>query len=70
MAHLRLVTLGVLQYLAPMLQFLVGLWLGEQVGEDRWATFAFIWTALAVFTWDALRHTHRARMTRTKEIPI
>lgn len=62
MRHLPLSTIGILQYLAPTLQFLIGLWLGERFGEERWAAFGFIWTALVVFTWDALRYARHSRI--------
>lgn len=48
-------TLGVLQYLAPSLQFLIGVAYGEALTPLRIASFAFIWAALMVFTFDALR---------------
>ena len=60
MRHLKLITIGVLQYIAPSLQFLIGLWLGEQFGEEQWVTFGFIWTALVVFTWEALHYARRS----------
>ena len=66
MRHLNLTTIGILQYLAPSLQFLIGLWLGERFGEERWVTFGFIWMALVVFTWDALRHARQVRVSRRK----
>ncbi|HWU23216.1 MAG TPA: EamA family transporter RarD [Nocardioides sp.] len=51
-----LTTLGVLQYLAPILQFGLGVTvLGEHMPPERWAGFALVWLALAVFTADALR---------------
>lgn len=55
-----LVTLGLLQYLAPILQFALGVfWLGENMPAGRWAGFALVWVALVVFTTDALRHRRR-----------
>jgi chloramphenicol-sensitive protein RarD len=55
-----LVTLGLLQYLAPILQFALGVfWLGEDMPAGRWAGFALVWVALVVFTTDALRHRRR-----------
>jgi len=48
--------LGLLQYIAPVLQFLCGvLIVHETMPAGRWAGFAIVWLALAVFTWDALR---------------
>jgi chloramphenicol-sensitive protein RarD len=59
MPHLRLSTIGIIQYITPSLQFLCGLALGEPLAPGEWLTFVFIWLALAVFTWDALRHAPR-----------
>lgn len=54
--RLSLTAVGVLQYLTPTLQLLLGvLVLGEVVQGPRWVGFALVWTALVVFTADALR---------------
>ncbi|GAB1387063.1 EamA family transporter RarD [Melaminivora sp.] len=43
-------TLGLLQYLSPSLQFLLGVWLlGESVQPLRLLGFALIWAALVLF---------------------
>ncbi|MGE7438438.1 EamA family transporter RarD [Kitasatospora sp. NPDC001175] len=57
-----LTTLGLLQYLAPVFQFLLGvLVFHESMPPARWAGFALVWVALAVLTFDALRQLRRAR---------
>ena len=44
-------TLGFLQYIAPSLQLLLGVWLyGEPFSGARLVGFAIIWSALAVYT--------------------
>ncbi|GAA2184840.1 EamA family transporter RarD [Brooklawnia cerclae] len=55
-ARVRLSTMGILQYVAPILQFLIG-WLiiGEQMPPARWLGFSIIWVALVIFVVDALR---------------
>ncbi|MFF7469324.1 EamA family transporter RarD [Streptomyces sp. NPDC008092] len=54
-------TLGLLQYLAPVFQFLLGiLYFHEAMPAERWAGFALVWLALALLTWDALRTARRA----------
>ncbi|MEW2397469.1 EamA family transporter RarD [Streptomyces sp. NPDC046862] len=54
-------TLGLLQYLAPVFQFLLGvLYFGEAMPPERWAGFALVWLALSLLTWDALRTARRA----------
>lgn len=54
--RLRLSTVGFLQYLTPSLHFLlaVGVY-GETFTADHLAAFVLIWTALALFAWDARR---------------
>jgi chloramphenicol-sensitive protein RarD len=57
---LPMALLGVLQFIAPSLQFLIGsLVYGEPVSLLRLAGFAVIWTGLAVFTLEAWRHGQR-----------
>ncbi|KMS93026.1 protein rarD [Streptomyces regensis] len=58
-------TLGLLQYLAPIFQFLLGvLYFHEAMPAERWAGFALVWLALILLTGDALRWARRpARLT-------
>ncbi|WP_141309703.1 EamA family transporter RarD [Streptomyces spinoverrucosus] len=57
-------TLGLLQYLAPVFQFLLGvLYFREAMPPERWAGFALVWLALTLLTWDALRTARRAART-------
>jgi len=52
--------LGLLQYLAPVLQLAVGVLLfGEHMPAVRWFGFTLVWLALAVLTWDGLRAARR-----------
>jgi chloramphenicol-sensitive protein RarD len=54
--RLSMTTLGLLQYLSPTIQFLLGVWLfREPFGGARLAGFALIWTALALYTFDSWR---------------
>lgn len=60
--RLPLTMIGMLQYLAPTFQFLLGLTVfHETMPPERWAGFALVWLALAMLTWDALRTAGRAR---------
>ena len=62
--RLPLVTLGLLQYMTPSLQMIWGVAVGhEPMPPARWAGFALIWVALAVFTADLLSRTRRTRAT-------
>ncbi len=57
-------TLGLLQYLAPVFQFLLGiLYFHESMPPARWAGFALVWLALALLTTDAWRTARRDRAT-------
>jgi chloramphenicol-sensitive protein RarD len=60
--HLRLSTLGFLQYLAPTGQFLLAIIvLGEEMTRERWISFVCIWTALAVYSLDTWRGMRQVR---------
>lgn len=55
-ARLPLSTVGLLQYLTPVGQFLIGwLALGEAMATSRWIGFTLVWTGLVVLTLDGLR---------------
>jgi chloramphenicol-sensitive protein RarD len=59
-----LTTIGLLQYIAPVLQFLCGVFIvHETMPASRWAGFAIVWLALSIFTWDGLRSAHQTRRT-------
>jgi chloramphenicol-sensitive protein RarD len=63
--RVSLTTIGLLQYLTPVLQLLCGvLLLGEHVPPSRWIGFGLVWTALAVLTADGLRARSQASQTR------
>lgn len=54
--RIPLVWVGLLQYIAPILQFFVGVFLEhEEMSAARWAGFALIWVALVLITFDAVR---------------
>jgi chloramphenicol-sensitive protein RarD len=62
--RIPLTTVGVLQYLAPTLQFLIGVAVyGEPMPASRLAGFALVWLALAIFTVDAVRGARRVPVT-------
>jgi len=48
-------TLGLLQFIAPTLQFTTGILSGEPFTPLRGLSFALIWVGLAFFAWDVLR---------------
>ncbi|MFE7108684.1 EamA family transporter RarD [Streptomyces sp. NPDC057575] len=56
-------TLGLLQYLAPVFQFALGIvYFHEAMPPERWAGFALVWLALTLLTWDAFRTARRTRV--------
>jgi chloramphenicol-sensitive protein RarD len=60
--RIRLSTLGLLQYLAPTVQFILGVWVfHEPFSRARMLSFSFIWAALAVYTLDNLLAQSRVR---------
>lgn len=53
--RIRLSTMGLLQYLAPTVQFALGVWVyHEPFSRERLIGFLFIWTGLALYTADNL----------------
>jgi chloramphenicol-sensitive protein RarD len=53
--RISLTTLGLLQYIAPTMQLVLGVTLfGEPMGLIRWVGFSLVWLALVVFTVDSL----------------
>jgi chloramphenicol-sensitive protein RarD len=61
-------TMGLLQYLTPVLQLLCGvLLLDEHMPASRWAGFGLVWAALAVLTFDSLRAARRSYLDRAEE---
>jgi chloramphenicol-sensitive protein RarD len=46
-----LVIMGMLQYLGPTIQFILGVWVdGEKIDQTRWNGFLCVWIALAIFS--------------------
>jgi RarD protein len=57
-----LTVLGMLQYLAPVLQFFIGLLVQhEAMPASRWIGFLLVWAALALLTADGLRAARSGR---------
>ena len=60
-------TIGLLQYLAPVIQFTLGLLVfHEPMTLARWLGFALVWLALALLTAESLRH-HRRQLRISAE---
>lgn len=55
-------TLGFFQYIGPSLMFILAvLFYGETFSVDRMITFGFIWSALALFSFDSYRNAKRSK---------
>ena len=60
--RLPLAYLGLTQYLAPVIQFLIGVFIfREDMPFARWLGFALVWIALVVLTIDMFRSNRAAR---------
>jgi len=52
--RLTLTTIGFMQFLAPTIQFCTGIYFGEKLTVAHMICFAFIWSAVAFFMYDAV----------------
>jgi chloramphenicol-sensitive protein RarD len=70
--RLPLVTIGLLQYLAPVIQFLLGVfWYHESMPPARWSGFTLVWIALVIFTVEAVQHRRRhLRLLGESAVPV
>ena len=60
-----LVTIGLIQFLTPVVQLLIGLLLlGEHVSGALWVGFGIVWVALVMLSVDSLRQAHSNRRSR------
>ncbi|SDK67966.1 EamA family transporter RarD [Arthrobacter sp. ok362] len=63
--RLPMTTIGLLQYFAPVLQFIVALVVfKETMTPDRWVGFGVVWLALLVLTVDMLHTARKNSVTR------
>ena len=61
--RLTLTSIGFMQFIAPTLQFCVGLWYGEVLTVPHLICFGCIWIAVILFSADALRRNRRVAVT-------
>ena len=60
--HVTLATIGILQYVSPSISFVLAITvLGESIKPADMISFPLIWTALAIYTWDAIHHLHKVK---------
>ena len=64
--RLSLATLGIVQYIGPTIQFLIGIWVfAEPFSTARFVGFAFIWAALLIYSADGWRTSRRNAQAAT-----
>ncbi len=63
--RLNLTTVGFLQYIGPTLQFALGIYYGEPFTTAHAICFGLIWTALAIFSFDAIRVNQKERAIKS-----
>ncbi len=57
-----LTVIGLLQFVAPIIQFAIGVWvLHEPMTIERWVGFALVWAALAILSVDSVVASRRHR---------
>ena len=67
---LPLSVVGFLQYITPTMQFLLGVfWAHESMVPTRWVGFVIIWAALAIYSFDAVRHSRADRRAVCQDAP-
>lgn len=64
--RITLTNLGLLQYIAPTLQFLLGVFVfNEAFGPEQLVGFAFIWTALVIYSFESVWSARAGRSGKT-----
>ncbi|HSH02306.1 MAG TPA: EamA family transporter RarD [Anaerolineae bacterium] len=59
--------IGILQYMAPTIQFLLGVFVyGEKFGPDRLVGFSLVWAALAIYTAEGWQHRQHNKSNKAK----
>ena len=60
--RIRYSTLGFFQYIGPSLMFILAVVIyNEPLSTGRLVTFGFVWPAVAVFTYDSVKHYRREK---------
>jgi len=61
--RISLVNLGFIQYIAPTIQFLIGVLIyKESFDSTKFIGFLFIWTALVIYTIDSYKRWKRNKL--------
>ena len=68
---LSLTTLGLLQYLGPIVQFILGLLVFHEImSQARWVGFILVWVALVIFTADAIANRRRVLRRAAEQVAL
>jgi chloramphenicol-sensitive protein RarD len=69
--RITLTNLGLLQYIAPTMQFLLGLFVyDEPFNRSQLLGFVFIWLALIIYTLEGVRHSRKKNgAAKLKDVP-
>ena len=68
-ARIPLSMIGMMQYVAPVMQFAIGVWINHEVMPlPRWIGFGLVWVALVVLTTDSVRHARQRPLLVEPEI--
>ncbi|MFJ3385031.1 MULTISPECIES: EamA family transporter RarD [unclassified Curtobacterium] len=68
--RLSLSTLGLTQYLTPVMQLIVGVTIQhEAMSTSRWIGFGIVWVALVILSTDSFLAARRARRTTAPAVP-
>jgi len=69
--RLSLTTIGLLQYLGPIVQFILGLFVfHEEMTSARWVGFVLVWLALLIFTVDAVGNRRRTLRQSAESVAL
>ena len=66
--RLQLTTIGILQFIAPTIQFLIGVYYGEVLTSAHIVCFSCIWLAISLFAWDAWTESRRIQELRAGKL--
>ena len=62
--RLRLSTIGMMQYIAPTMIFLIGIFIfKEELKEPQVIAFVLIWIALAIYSWSMFQTSNKQKKT-------
>ena len=57
-ARIQLNTLGFIQFIGPMMKFIIAVWFyGELFSATKMITFGLIWAGILLYIWDSLRNS-------------